>query len=171
MLDRFYLPLLGLLAIGAVALARVWPQGLGDRSPVKSVIVIKHTGARLPFEPGRDDYYSVLAKDVPDFCAPEEMSAEDPLFILYTSGSTGKPKGVLHTTGGYLVWASMTHEIVFDYKPGDVFWCTADVGWVTGHSYVLFEAIARHARPSRVQDTSGKLDDDDFDLDAFDIAV
>ena len=118
---------------------------LGDRSPVKSVIVIKHTGARLPFEPGRDDYYSVLAKDVSDFCAPEEMSAEDPLFILYTSGSTGKPKGVLHTTGGYLVWASMTHEIVFDYKPGEVFWCTADVGWVTGHSYVVYGPLANGA--------------------------
>jgi acetyl-CoA synthetase len=118
---------------------------LGNRSPVKSVIVIKHTGASLPFEPGRDDYYSVLAKDVPDFCAPEEMSAEDPLFILYTSGSTGKPKGVLHTTGGYLVWASMTHEIVFDYKPGEVFWCTADVGWVTGHSYVVYGPLANGA--------------------------
>jgi acetyl-CoA synthetase len=118
---------------------------LGARSPVKSVIVIKHTGARLPFEPGRDDYYSVLAKDVSDFCAPEEMSAEDPLFILYTSGSTGKPKGVLHTTGGYLVWASMTHEIVFDYKPGEVFWCTADVGWVTGHSYVVYGPLANGA--------------------------
>ncbi len=100
---------------------------------------------RLPFEPGRDDYYSVLAKDVPDFCAPEEMNAEDPLFILYTSGSTGKPKGVLHTTGGYLVWASMTHEIVFDYKPGEVFWCTADVGWVTGHSYVVYGPLANGA--------------------------
>jgi acetyl-CoA synthetase len=118
---------------------------LGARSPVKSVIVIKHTGVRLPFEPGRDDYYSVLAKDVSDVCPPEEMNAEDPLFILYTSGSTGKPKGVLHTTGGYLVWASMTHEIVFDYKPGEVFWCTADVGWVTGHSYVVYGPLANGA--------------------------
>jgi acetyl-CoA synthetase len=90
---------------------------LGDRSPVKSVIVIKRTGGNITLKPGRDEYYSVLAKDENDDCEPEEMSAEDPLFILYTSGSTGKPKGVLHTTGGYLVWASMTHEIVFDYKP------------------------------------------------------
>jgi acetyl-CoA synthetase len=87
----------------------------------------------------------ILAKTVSDDCEPEEMSAEDPLFILYTSGSTGKPKGVLHTTGGYLVWASMTHEIVFDYKPGEVFWCTADVGWVTGHSYVVYGPLANGA--------------------------
>ena len=118
---------------------------LGDKSPVKSVIVIRHTGADLPLEPGRDDDYETLASTVSDICPPEEMSAEDPLFILYTSGSTGKPKGVLHTTGGYLVWASMTHEIVFDYKPGEVFWCTADVGWVTGHSYVVYGPLANGA--------------------------
>jgi acetyl-CoA synthetase len=118
---------------------------LGDKSPVKSVIVIQHTGASLPFEAGRDHRYADLASTVSDICPPEEMSAEDPLFILYTSGSTGKPKGVLHTTGGYLVWASMTHEIVFDYKPGDVFWCTADVGWVTGHSYVVYGPLANGA--------------------------
>ena len=118
---------------------------LGDKSPVKSVIVIRHTGANLPFEPGRDHDYDPLASTVSDICPPEEMNAEDPLFILYTSGSTGKPKGVLHTTGGYLVWASMTHEIVFDYKPGEVFWCTADVGWVTGHSYVVYGPLANGA--------------------------
>ncbi len=118
---------------------------LGDKSPVKSIIVIQHTGASLPFEAGRDHRYVDLASTVSDICPPEEMSAEDPLFILYTSGSTGKPKGVLHTTGGYLVWASMTHEIVFDYKPGDVFWCTADVGWVTGHSYVVYGPLANGA--------------------------
>ncbi len=118
---------------------------LGSRSTVESVIVIKRTGATIRMAPGRDHYYSVLAKDVSDECEPEEMSAEDPLFILYTSGSTGKPKGVLHTTGGYLVWASMTHEIVFDYRPGEVFWCTADVGWVTGHSYVVYGPLANGA--------------------------
>ncbi|MEQ1783021.1 MAG: acetate--CoA ligase [Hyphomonadaceae bacterium] len=118
---------------------------LGDKSPVKSVVVIRHTGATLPFEAGRDRDYATLASTVSDICPPEEMSAEDPLFILYTSGSTGKPKGVLHTTGGYLVWASMTHEIVFDYKPGEVFWCTADVGWVTGHSYVVYGPLANGA--------------------------
>ena len=118
---------------------------LGDKSPVKSVIVIRHTGANLPFEPGRDHDYDPLASTVSDICPPEEMNAEDPLFILYTSGSTGKPKGVLHTTGGYLVWASMTHEIVFDYKPGEIFWCTADVGWVTGHSYVVYGPLANGA--------------------------
>ncbi len=118
---------------------------LGDKSSVRSVIVIAHTGAPLPFEPGRDHRYADLASTVSDICPPEEMSAEDPLFILYTSGSTGKPKGVLHTTGGYLVWASMTHEIVFDYKPGEVFWCTADVGWVTGHSYVVYGPLANGA--------------------------
>ncbi len=88
---------------------------------------------------------TTLAKDVSDECEPEDMNAEDPLFILYTSGSTGKPKGVLHTSGGYLVWASMTHEIIFDYKPGEVFWCSADVGWVTGHSYIVYGPLANGA--------------------------
>jgi acetyl-CoA synthetase len=95
---------------------------LGAKSTVTSVITIKRTGGKIDMQPGRDHWYEDLAAKVSGDCEPEEMSAEDPLFILYTSGSTGKPKGVLHTTGGYLVWASMTHEIVFDYKPGDVFW-------------------------------------------------
>ena len=118
---------------------------LGSASPVKSVIVVKRTGGKISMSPGRDHWYEELAKTVSDDCEPEEMNAEDPLFILYTSGSTGKPKGVLHTTGGYLVWASMTHELVFDYKPGEVFWCTADVGWVTGHTYVVYGPLANGA--------------------------
>jgi acetyl-CoA synthetase len=112
---------------------------------VKSVIVVKRTGADVPMQAGRDLFYDDAARSVEDDCPPEDMSAEDPLFILYTSGSTGKPKGVLHTSGGYLVWASMTHEIVFDYKPGEVFWCTADVGWVTGHTYTVYGPLANGA--------------------------
>jgi acetyl-CoA synthetase len=112
---------------------------------VKNVIVAKITGAAVDHVAGRDhDYATLLAAASPD-CPPEPMSAEDPLFILYTSGSTGKPKGVLHTTGGYLVWASYTHENVFDYRPGDVYWCTADVGWVTGHTYILYGPLANGA--------------------------
>ena len=118
---------------------------LGATSPVKSVIVVKRTGGKIAMTEARDHWYDDLAQTVSDECEPEEMSAEDPLFILYTSGSTGKPKGVLHTTGGYLVWASMTHESVFDLKPNDVFWCTADVGWVTGHTYVVYGPLANGA--------------------------
>jgi acetyl-CoA synthetase len=112
---------------------------------VSDVIVIRRTKADVPMTAGRDAFYSELKKTVPDTCEPEPMSAEDPLFILYTSGSTGKPKGVLHTTGGYLAWASWTHETVFDYRPGEVFWCTADIGWVTGHSYVVYGPLANAA--------------------------
>ncbi|WP_422388314.1 acetate--CoA ligase [Brevundimonas olei] len=112
---------------------------------VKTVVVLRHTGAEVPFVAGRDlDWGAEVEKASPD-CPPEPMNAEDPLFILYTSGSTGKPKGVLHTTGGYLFWASYTHELVFDYRPGEVFWCTADVGWVTGHTYVVYGALANAA--------------------------
>ncbi|MDZ4762084.1 MAG: acetate--CoA ligase [Alphaproteobacteria bacterium] len=114
-------------------------------STVTSVIVVKRTGAAIDMMPDRDVFYDDAAKTVSDECPPEEMNAEDPLFILYTSGSTGKPKGVLHTSGGYLVWASLTHEIVFDYKPGEVFWCSADVGWVTGHSYIVYGPLANGA--------------------------
>jgi acetyl-CoA synthetase len=112
---------------------------------VRNVIVVPVTGAAVDHLAGRDhDYTALLAAASPD-CPPEPMSAEDPLFILYTSGSTGKPKGVLHTTAGYLVWASYTHENVFDYRPGDVYWCTADVGWVTGHTYILYGPLANGA--------------------------
>ncbi len=109
---------------------------------VKTVIVIARTGADVPMMPGRDLAYAEAAASVSDDCPPEPMGAEDPLFILYTSGSTGKPKGVMHTTGGYLVWAAFTHEVVFDYRRGQIFWCTADVGWVTGHSYVVYGPLA-----------------------------
>jgi acetyl-CoA synthetase len=109
---------------------------------IKSVLVVKRTGGDVAMQAGRDFDYASEAAKVSGDCPPEEMSAEDPLFILYTSGSTGKPKGVLHTSGGYLVYAAMTHDFVFDYRPGEVFWCTADVGWVTGHTYVVYGPLA-----------------------------
>jgi acetyl-CoA synthetase len=112
---------------------------------VTTVIVVRHTGGAVPMKLGRDFYYDEIAKTVPADCPCEEMNAEDPLFILYTSGSTGKPKGVLHTTGGYLVFTAMTHQYVFDYHDGDIYWCTADVGWVTGHSYILYGPLANGA--------------------------
>ncbi len=114
-------------------------------SGVKSVVVVKRTGADVPMRAGRDVWFDDAAKGVSADCPAEEMGAEDPLFILYTSGSTGKPKGVLHTTGGYLVYASYTHQMSFDYQDGDIYWCTADVGWVTGHSYVLYGPLANGA--------------------------
>jgi acetyl-CoA synthetase len=109
---------------------------------VEKVLVIKRTGNNVGWTEGRDVDYGQALKLVDDICPCEPMNAEDPLFILYTSGSTGKPKGVLHTTGGYLVYASFTHQYVFDYKPGDVYWCTADVGWITGHSYMIYGPLA-----------------------------
>jgi len=112
---------------------------------VHSVITVRHTGGDVPWDRTRDVWYHELAAKVSADCPAEEMGAEDPLFILYTSGSTGKPKGVLHTTGGYLVWAAMTHEYVFDYREGDIFWCTADVGWITGHSYIVYGPLANAA--------------------------
>jgi acetyl-CoA synthetase len=112
---------------------------------VKNVVVVKVTGTSVPLQAGRDHDYATLCAAAEPTCAPEPMNAEDPLFILYTSGSTGKPKGVLHTTGGYMVWASFTHEIVFDYRPGEIFWCTADVGWVTGHTYIVYGPLANGA--------------------------
>jgi len=133
-----------------------------------STIVVRRTGHDVPMRSGRDAWYHELAAEVSDECPAEELNAEDPLFILYTSGSTGKPKGVLHTTGGYAVWASMTHQYVFDYHDGDVYWCTADVGWVTGHSYIvygplangattlIFEGVPNYPTPSRFWDVVDK---------------
>ncbi|MEY3082445.1 MAG: acetate--CoA ligase, partial [Pseudomonadota bacterium] len=111
----------------------------------EKVVVVRRTGGQVAMTPGRDVWYHEEAATVPAECKPEKMKAEDPLFILYTSGSTGKPKGVLHTTGGYLVYAAMTHQYVFDYHDGDIYWCTADVGWVTGHSYIVYGPLANGA--------------------------
>ena len=112
---------------------------------VEKCIVVKRTDADINWVSGRDHWYHDLMENSNADCVPEEMSAEDPLFILYTSGSTGKPKGVLHTTGGYMVYASMTHQYVFDYHPGEIYWCTADVGWITGHTYILYGPLANGA--------------------------
>ena len=112
---------------------------------VKKNIVFKHTGGATEWNNKIDVWYHDLTNNESTTCQPEEMNAEDPLFILYTSGSTGKPKGVLHTTGGYIVYASMTHEYIFNYKPGDIYWCTADVGWITGHSYIVYGPLANGA--------------------------
>jgi acetyl-CoA synthetase len=112
---------------------------------VKTIIVVRRTGAKVNMKAGRDVYYDELAKTVTADCPCEVMGAEDPLFILYTSGSTGKPKGVLHTTAGYLVYTSITHQYVFDYHDGDIYWCTADVGWVTGHSYIVYGPLSNGA--------------------------
>ncbi len=135
---------------------------------VKTVLMIQHTAGNVMVKEGRDVWWHEIKKTVAAYCEPEVMDAEDPLFILYTSGSTSKPKGVLHTTGGYLVYASYTHQMVFDYKQNDIYWCTADVGWVTGHSYivygpmanaatsVLFEGVPNHPTTSRFWDVIDK---------------
>jgi acetyl-CoA synthetase len=118
---------------------------LAKGAEVEAVLVVRHLGNDIGWSEGRDHWLHDLAAIVPDDCPCEPMNAEDPLFILYTSGSTGKPKGVLHTTGGYAVWTAATFHYVFDYKPGEIFWCTADVGWVTGHSYVVYGPLANGA--------------------------
>jgi len=120
-------------------------EALDECPTVKRVIVYRRTGADVPMIAGRDVDWGEAVSAASADCEPEEMGAEDPLFILYTSGSTGKPKGVLHTTGGYAVWASMTHQYVFDYRPGQIYWCAADIGWVTGHSYIVYGPLANGA--------------------------
>ena len=128
-----------------IPLKETTDSALYDCPNVKKCIVVKRTGNEIGWNKKRDVWYHDLIKDVSSNCEPEEMNAEDPLFILYTSGSTGKPKGVLHTTGGYMVYASMTHQYIFNYKPKDIYWCTADIGWVTGHSYIIYGPLANGA--------------------------
>ncbi len=120
-------------------------KALAECPNVRSVIVVRRTAGEIQWQEGRDIWYHEAVKAAAAQCAPEPMDAEAPLFILYTSGSTGKPKGVLHTTGGYLLQAAMTHKLVFDYQPGEVYWCTADVGWITGHTYILYGPLANGA--------------------------
>ncbi|WP_257539483.1 acetate--CoA ligase [Sphingobium sp. CFD-1] len=129
----------------AVPLKANVDAALHDCASVKRVIVVKATGGAVAMKDGRDLWLHEEAGRVSADCPPETMNAEDPLFILYTSGSTGKPKGVLHTSGGYLLWAALTHELCFDYRPGDIWWCAADIGWVTGHSYIVYGPLANGA--------------------------
>jgi len=128
-----------------IPLKKITDEALSQCPNVKKCIVVKRTGNEINWVEDRDVWYDEITKMAPDKCEPEEMNAEDPLFILYTSGSTGKPKGVLHTTGGYMVYASMTHQYIFNYKKNDVYWCSADIGWVTGHSYIIYGPLSNGA--------------------------
>ena len=128
-----------------IPLKQTTDEALTKCPDVKKCVVLKHTGADVEWNDNVDVWYHDITENASTDCEPEEMSAEDPLFILYTSGSTGKPKGVLHTSGGYIVYASMTHEYIFNYKDGDIYWCTADVGWVTGHSYIVYGPLSNGA--------------------------
>ncbi len=128
-----------------IPLKKIADEALDQCPDVKKCVVVERTGNQVDWNNERDVSYKELISSVPSKCDPEEMNAEDPLFILYTSGSTGKPKGVLHTTGGYMVYASMTHQYIFDYKANDVYWCTADIGWVTGHSYIIYGPLSNGA--------------------------
>ena len=128
-----------------IPLKKIADEAMEQCPNVKKCVVVKRTGNSVNWNNERDISYEEITKNVSDKCLPEEMNAEDPLFILYTSGSTGKPKGVLHTTGGYMVYASMTHQYIFDYKNRDVYWCSADIGWVTGHSYIIYGPLANGA--------------------------
>tara|TARA_B100000941_G_scaffold240767_1_gene184192 strand:+ start:324 stop:2381 length:2058 start_codon:yes stop_codon:yes gene_type:complete len=128
-----------------IPLKKIADEAMMQCPNVKKCIVVKRTGNQVNWDDERDVTYDEIISNVSDKCVPEEMNAEDPLFILYTSGSTGKPKGVLHTTGGYMVYASMTHQYIFDYKNKDIYWCTADIGWVTGHSYIIYGPLSNGA--------------------------
>ena len=128
-----------------IPLKKITDEALEQCPNIKKCVVVKHTGGDINWHSERDVSYERLMNLASVKCEPEVMDAEDPLFILYTSGSTGKPKGVLHTTGGYMVYASMTHQYIFNYKPKDVYWCTADIGWVTGHSYIIYGPLANAA--------------------------
>ena len=128
-----------------IPLKKIADEAMMQCPNVKKCVVVKRTGNSVNWDNERDVSYDEIIKNVSDKCAPEEMNAEDPLFILYTSGSTGKPKGVLHTTGGYMVYASMTHQYIFDYKPKDIYFCSADIGWVTGHSYIIYGPLSNGA--------------------------
>ncbi len=120
-------------------------KALETCTDVKKCLVVKRTNKEIELKKDRDIFYDDILKDVDSYCEPEVLNAEDPLFILYTSGSTGKPKGVMHTTGGYIVYASMTHEYIFNYNDGDIYWCTADIGWITGHSYIIYGPLSNGA--------------------------
>jgi len=133
-----------------------------DKVSVKAVLVLRHTGGEVAMTPGRDHWYHELSADIAADCPCEPMQAEDPLFILYTSGSTGKPKGVLHTTGGYAVWTETTFRHVFDYREGEVFWCTADIGWVTGHSYIVYGPLLNRATALMFEGVPNYPDHDRF---------
>ena len=128
-----------------IPLKKIADEALSQCPDVKKCVVIQRTGNQVDWNNERDISYKEMISSVSNKCEPEEMNAEDPLFILYTSGSTGKPKGVLHTTGGYMVYASMTHQYIFDYKANDIYWCTADIGWVTGHSYIIYGPLSNGA--------------------------
>jgi len=128
-----------------IPLKEIADEALKNCPNVKKCIVVKRTGNKVNWVDDRDISYDEIIRTASDKCEPEEMGAEDPLFILYTSGSTGKPKGVLHTTGGYMVYASMTHQYIFNYKPKDIYWCTADIGWITGHSYIIYGPLSNGA--------------------------
>lgn len=128
-----------------IPLKKITDEALEQCPNVKKCVVVKRTGNEINWIDSRDVWYDDITLNVSDKYIPEEMNAEDPLFILYTSGSTGKPKGVLHTTGGYMVYASMTHQYIFDYKKNDIYWCTADIGWVTGHSYIIYGPLSNGA--------------------------
>ncbi len=135
----------GLRGSKSVPLKANVDQAIEKSGKIQKCLVVRNTGAEVKMQSGRDFWWHELEGEVSAQCEAEKMDAEDPLFVLYTSGSTSKPKGVLHTTGGYLVYASYTHEVIFDYRPGEVFWCTADIGWVTGHSYMIYGPLANGA--------------------------